>query len=802
MITKKIIYNLLKKRVLILDGATGTQLQKIGMPAGVCPEKWCVENSDAISSIHKAYANAGSDIIYTATFGANRLKLNEYGIKDVAGINRKLAAIAKKSAARENVFVAGDIGPTGKFVAPFGDLPFEEAVDIFKEQVRGLLKGGVDLFVIETMMDIQEARAALLAVKETCDKFVMVSLTYEKDGRTLAGTDPLTALITLQSLGADAVGLNCSTGPREMLDAVSRIRPYAKIFLFAKPNAGLPRLKDGKTVFDMDVRQFASCGAALVRAGANMLGGCCGTDPEYIKNLVRVVKSKKPFLPLRKSISALSSGRGNIIFGRDEPFCVVGECINPTGKKDFAKELAEGKFDILRRLARDQQAAGAKVLDVNVGAGGIDEVKAMREALSVLSLATELPLAIDSSKVEVIAQALRLYPGRALINSISAEKDKLSRLLPLAAKYGAMFILLPLTSSKIPYEFSERKKIASAVLAKALKYGFTKDDIVVDGLAMTVSSKPHAGIETLKTIGWASGELGCQTIIGLSNVSFGLPKRQWLNAAYLAMAAREGLSMAIANPLNAELMNAVRSADVLLVRDVRASEYIKHFTVPPAGDKKNTDEVFSPGQRIKDAILEGEKREIKDFIALALDKKISAQNILNDIMIPAITEVGRRFETKHYFLPQLIAGAEAMKEGLNYLEPILAKQGGGPREKVNIILATVKGDIHDIGKNIVALILKNHGFNVIDLGKDAGAQKIVARAKKMDASLIGLSALMTTTMVNMKEVIDLAKKEGLSCKVIIGGAVVTKAYADSLGVSYAKDGVEAVRVIKGLMNSK
>ena len=563
---KRKIIRLLRKRILILDGATGTELQKRGMPAGVCPEVWCIRNPGVIQDIHAAYRSAGSDIVYTCSFGANRLKLIQYGFKDVREINRKLAVLARRAVGKKTL-VAGDIGPTGRFVEPFGDLPFEDAVSIFKEQIRGLLDGGVDLFVIETMMDIQEARAALIAVRETTDHFTIVTMTYETDGRTLNGTDPATALITLQSLGADAVGCNCSTGPDAMVNFISAMKPYATVPLVAKPNAGMPKLVGKESVFDMRSGDFASFGKQLAGAGANLIGGCCGTTPEHIKSLRDKISSAPVILPVRKSLSAVSSARGFKVFDHGNPVAIVGERINPTGKKVLQQDLLEGRTSVVRQMAKEQEVQGADLLDVNVGVHGIDESNAIKKVIHLLATTTPLPLAIDSPNVKTVEVALRVYPGRALLNSISGEKEKMKKLLPVAAKYGSMFVLLPVTDTEVPETAERRKIIVRKVFQAAKKFGYSKEDVVVDGLVMTVASKPRAVLEALKTIAWCTDRFRCRTILGLSNVSYGMPERKWMNVGFMSMAQASGLTMAIANPAERELINVKMAGDVFMQKD-------------------------------------------------------------------------------------------------------------------------------------------------------------------------------------------------------------------------------------------
>ena len=787
---------LLNNKVVILDGATGTELQKRGMLAGASPEIWCIQNPEVISAIHADYQKAGAEIVYTSTFGANTIKLKSYGNYNVGEVNKKLALITKK-AVKGKALVAGGIGPTGKFVEPFGPLKFKEAVEIFKEQIKGLLAARVDLFIIETMMDIQEARAALIAVKELTDKFTMVTMTYESDGRTLNGTDSLTAMNILQSLGADAVGCNCSTGPSQMLKLIKVMKPYARVPLIAKPNAGMPKLVKGEASFDMSPKEFASFAKQLVSAGVSLLGGCCGTTPEHIRRVKSEVSGLKPVALSKKRVSLLSSARRSVVLRGKKSFTIIGEEINPTGKKLLQKELHQGKTFLIRHLAREQEKAGASLLDVNVGAAGIDEVKTLKNVINMLSVNSSLPLVIDSSNVEAVEVALRIYPGRALINSISGEKGKLKKLLALAAKYGAMFILLPLKGKSLPKTFGQRKKIISDILKQAKKYGFSKNDIIIDALALAVSSQPKAAIETLKTISWISKNLKCNSVIGLSNISFGLPKRTLVNATFLTLAKKAGLTLAIAHSSKLKAKYSKVAENLLLGKDKDAKAFLTYLSKAQK-DKKEVGVVLSVEDKVSQAIIGGNREDIKGFIKEAISSGCKASTLVHKIMIPAIERVGELFDKKEYFLPQLIASAEAMKMAFKELQPYLGNDDLGRGKKTVVLLATVKGDIHDIGKNIVALMLKNHGFNIVDLGKDVSAEKIIREIKQHKSPIIGLSSLMTSTMVNIKEVIDKAKEEGLNCRFIVGGAVVTRSFARSLGAEYASDSIEAVRVVKKL----
>ncbi len=793
---RKEFRELVESGLIILDGATGTELAKRGMPAGVCPELWCIENPSAVEDLQKKYISAGSNIIYTPTFGGNRAKLSEFSLgKRLHEINAGLARMSKKNAGSALVF--GDIAPTGRFVEPFGDLAFDDAVAIYREQGAALLDGGVDGFVIETMLDIQEARAALIALRELCDLPVMVSMTYEKDGRTLNGTDPLSALVTLQSLGADAVGCNCSTGPSDMMKVIKEMKQYARVPLLAKPNAGMPRLVNGVTSFDMGDAEFASYIDEFIAAGANIFGGCCGTTPEHIAAAASAARGKKTVTGFSGRVSALSSATSCMFPGNGALLAIVGERINPTGKKALQAELREGKMNIVQEYALEQQLKGAAVLDVNMGLSGIDEREMMLKAVRLLSRTGRLPLCIDSTRPEVIEAALRIYPGRALVNSISAEKERIEKTLPIAAKYGAMFILLPLDDEGIPATVEKRKEIVEYILKEGEKYGYTKDDVVVDGLVMTVSSDRNAALATLDLIEWCSRIKGINTICGLSNVSFGLPAREWINSTFLAMAVSRGLTMAIANPSSEQLMNTVYSSDALAGRDRNLTRYVEKFS--GSGEKPAAAQgELPPEKAVYEAILRGRDDSVEAEIKRALDAGLTPQRIVDEFMIPAITAVGDKYENKEYFLPQLIMSADTMRKGFAVIEPLLVKDGS-QLSAGKVVIATVKGDIHDIGKNIVALMLRNYGFEVVDLGKDVAAEKILEAAEGSGANIVALSALMTTTMTEMRTVIDMARGRGLGFRFMIGGAVVDQNYADEIGADgYSRDAMEAVKLAKEL----
>lgn len=576
--TKKGFKKLFQNKIVFLDGGMGTLLQKLGLPTGVCPEKWASENTELVKMTQKRYREIGSDILYTFTFGANAIKLSEYGLsEETHAINKILAEVARE-AAGEDGLVAGNISSCGSLLAPYGDVGFEEAVDSYKTQVRGLLDGGVDLFVVETMMDIQEARAALLAIKELCDLPVMVTMTYEGGQRTLMGTDSVSALVTLQSLGADAVGCNCSSGPAEMVDIIAIMKPYAKVPLIAKPNAGKPRLENGKTVFEMDAESFASYTEALIKAGANCLGGCCGTTPDYIQKMVEIATGFEPIQVERKTYSLVCSNRKTVEIHTSLPFTVIGERLNPTGNKALLEALIKGDMDTVSDLAREQIEAGASLLDINAGIPGTDEKETLVAMIDAVCNAVSAPILIETSNADALEAALRIYPGRAIINSISGESNKIEAFLILAKKYGAMFVLLPVDDSGVPETAEERMNIVRRVFKKAKKLGFEKEDILVDGLIMPVASNAQGALETLKVIAWCEKRFRVNTTMGLSNVSFGLPAREHVNSAFLAMAVSSGLSTAIMNPNNEQMMQGVKASDVLVARDKNALSYVDFYS--------------------------------------------------------------------------------------------------------------------------------------------------------------------------------------------------------------------------------
>lgn len=806
--TRQELQDLFQKGPIILDGATGSNLMAKGMPMGVCPEDWIYHHKDAIISLQKAYVEAGTQILYAPTFTANRIKLAEYGMEDrLEELNRTMVRYSREAAGGK-AYVAGDLTMTGRQLYPVGDLMFEDLVDVYKEQVGAILKEGVDLFVIETMMSLQECRAALLAVKETCDLPVMISLTYNEDGRTLYGTAPEIAMVVLEHMGADIVGVNCSTGPLAMIPLVEAMLPYADIPIMVKPNAGMPELENGETVYKMTPEEFADACEQLVDAGAVVVGGCCGTRPDHIKVLADRMRGKKVEPVQKKNRPVLTSERGFVEVTLDGGFKVVGERINPTGKKALQEELRSGSMQMVRQFARDQEIAGAAILDVNMGTNGIDEKATMLDAIYEVTSTVDLPLSIDTSYVDVMEAALRIYPGRALINSISCEAEKMKELLPIAKKYGAMFVLLPLSQAGLPKDLDEKKGHIATVLEAARAIGLQDNDAVVDVLVATVGANPSAALECFETITYCKDTLHLPTICGLSNISFGMPQRIFVNTAFLNVALSKGLTMAIANPSQELLMYTALATDLLLGKEGASERYLG--TVPTTtmkmvgskdvkADSQTKEEARHP---IFDCVVKGDKESIIREVKKEVDAGEEPSAVIEKYLIPGINQVGEYYDNKKYFLPQLIAGANAMKEAMEYLEPLLLA-GKKDEAKATVVIATVEGDIHDIGKNLVVLMLKNYGYRVFDMGKDVPAETIVQKAVEEHAEIIGLSALMTTTMMRMKDVVDEAKRVGCTSKIIIGGACIAESFAEEIGADgYSKDASECVKLVDSLIQSK
>lgn len=791
--------------MLFLDGGMGTMLQAAGMPAGVAPEKFCLANREALIGIQSAYAAAGADIITTCTFGASRFKLPPD--MDVFEVNKTMAQIAREAANRgapgAQVFIAGDVGPSGLFAKPLGDIEPRGLIEAFAAQIKGLAAGGADLIFVETQFDLAEARAAVVAAREVCDLPVMVSMTFEH-GVSLTGSTPQIFAETMLNMGVDVVGTNCSLGPVEMLPVVESLLATSAPHVMAEPNAGLPELREGQTVFPLGPEGFAEKTAIFARAGVGIIGGCCGTTPEHIRALKKAVLALNPGrrMPPKSGGIYLTSRSSLVHIAADEPLAVIGERINPTGKPALAAQLQEGVFDEACRLADEQLAAGVSVLDVNAGAPMVDETAVLPALACLLTGRQTAPLSLDSSNPRAIAAALPYCPGSPLVNSISGEPGRMEILAPLCKNYGAPFILLPLMGARLPVRASERINIVEKLLAMAGERGISRRLVMVDILALAVSSKSSGGVECLEMARWCR-EQGLASTIGLSNISFGLPARDLLNAVFLCMAKGAALTSCIANPSAPRVREALDAMKALTGHDRDAGQFIHSYAAWKSGGIAQA----GPAERenaasLYDTVLLGDKEAVGRELEKELASGVEPFKIVNDILIPAITEVGARYERREYFLPQLIRSAETMQAAFSRLRPLL-EESRGPEKRPVIVMATVEGDIHDIGKNIVCLLLGNHGFEVIDAGKDVPADKIVACAERHGASIIGLSALMTTTMVRMEDTIKLLKERGLPMRVMVGGAAVTQAFADSIGAdAYCVDAVSGVRAAKGFIEQQ
>lgn len=829
------LVSLLRERILILDGAMGTMLQNSGMAPGECPELYGINNPQVLSAIHYDYIEAGANIIQTNTFGANALKLKEFGLEDkVAEINTEAVKIAKETA-KGKAFVAASIGPTGKLLTPFGDATFDDLFNAFSEQMMACEKAGADLISIETMTDIGEMRAALAAAKYSTRLPVIAHMTYENDGRTMMGTDPLTALIILEAFQPLAIGANCSGGAKELLPIIEKLNLHTSVFLSVEPNAGLPSLVDGITVFPDTPEEMAEYALLLRNAGANIIGGCCGTTPLHIKAIANAVRGLSPVKRNNPALRGFASRTNHVLIGSNYPLSLIGERINPTARKKLAEDIKNGQMQMVIDEAKNQVQHGAAMLDVNMGVPGIDEKAAMANAVLAVQGAVDAPISIDSTNVEAIEAGLKNFVGRPLINSTTAEDKNLERILPLAKKYGAAVLGLCIDEKGIPNTAEERLEVARKIYRRAKEYGLRDEDIYIDSLVKTASAEQSQVMETIKSLSLIKKELNVGTVLGVSNVSHGLPSRDILNSTYLAMAWAAGLDLPIMNPLDERLMDTNRAAAVLLNRDENCITFINTYkdAKPSANNQlrnplclkcnipdlignvnidntvkldkqENSQEIpkespaLSIKEKLRQAVFQGNKDLTEKLIDEALKQKLEPLDIVNTSLIPGIEEAGVMYDKKKYFLPQLMMAAEAMKTGFNKLKPLLTEEN--EHNLGIIILATVEGDIHDIGKNIVAVLLENYGFKVIDLGKDVKADVIIDAAVKNNADIIGLSALMTTTMPRMAEVIAKVRENNLNCKVMVGGAVLTAEYAQSIGAdAYAQDARNAVVKAKELL---
>ncbi|MEG2858882.1 MAG: homocysteine S-methyltransferase family protein [Clostridia bacterium] len=776
---------LLGTRPLFFDGAMGTMLQKSGLAAGEVPESWNIAHPDAIARIHGAYLDAGCDIVKANTFGANPLKMRDCAASIRAGVE-----IARASCG-EGALVALDIGPTGRLLKPFGDLAFEDALDSFAQVVRAGAPG-CDIVLIETFSDLFEVKAAVLAAKEHCDLPVVVTLSFDEDGQLLTGATVEAAVALLEGLRVSALGFNCGLGPREMLKLLPRLAACTSIPIAINPNAGLPVSVDGRAVYRVAPAEFAETMRELVAGGAWLIGGCCGTTPEHIRKTTRCVR-EMPLVPLSpKRLTVVSSYAKACSFGALAPL-VIGERLNPTGKPRIKQALREGDMETLLREGLAQVAAGAQILDVNVGLPGIDEVETLAQVVSALEGVIDVPLQIDTANPEAIERALRGYAGKALINSVSGKRASMDAVFPLVQKYGGCVVALPLDEDGIPESAEGRIAIARKILAEAARYGIAREDILIDGLTMAVSAASGGAVATLECVRRARRDLGVHTVLGVSNVSFGLPERPGMNAAFFAMALGAGLSAGIINPLNAPMMDAYWASRALIGCDDACKGYMAHFAGRAQGALPAPEEMT-----LREAIVGGLKGEAYKK-AEALLKTLAPLEVIDGQLIPALDEVGHGFERKTLFLPQLLLSADAARAGFDAIRAHIFAHGGAQQSRGRVILATVQGDIHDIGKNIVKVLLQNYGFEVMDLGKDVPPEAIVATATRERIKLIGLSALMTTTVVSMEKTIHLLRAAG-DYRIMVGGAVLTKDYAASIGADfYAKDAMQSVRYASGVL---
>lgn len=785
----------LKENIVYLDGGLGTLLQARGLALGELPERWNLTHADVVRELQTAYFNAGSNVVCTNTFGANSFKFSEAELREVISSAIQIAKDAKrKSIGTQEKFVALDIGPLGKLLKPLGALDFEDAVSAFKKTVEIGVEYGVDLIVIETMNDSYETKSALLAVKETCNLPVIVTNAYGEDGKLMTGATPSAMVALLEGMGVDALGVNCSLGPKQLSSIVDELLSVSSIPVVVKPNAGLPSLVDGKTVFDVGADEFALDLAEFVKRGARVVGGCCGTTPEYIKALVQKTKCLSPVPVTDKGRTVVSSYTKAVAF-ENKPI-LIGERINPTGKKRFKQALKDGDIHYILSEGVMQAEKGVHILDVNVGLPEIDEKEVLERVVCELQSVTDLPLQIDTSDTVAMERALRRYNGKAMLNSVNGKKECMDAVFPLVKKYGAVVVALTLDEGGIPENEGGRYEIAEKILAEAKKYGIDKKDVVFDTLAMTVSADNGAGLATLKAMKKIKTELGCHTSLGVSNVSFGLPNRDLLNATFFALALENGLSASIMNPYSAEMMRTYYAYKALKGMDENCLEYVENapslVSQPPATVcvDKTQEEYRSELTR---AIVKG----LKDVAGDLTDKlliTLSPMQIVNEEIIPALNLVGEGFEGKRIYLPQLLMSAESAQRAFERIKRYVAKTETSRETKGKVVLATVKGDIHDIGKNIVKLLLENYGFDVVDLGKDVAPEKVLKAVLDEKIRLVGLSALMTTTVPSMEETVRVLKEQAPWCKIMVGGAVLTEEYATHIGAdAYAKDAMGAVR---------
>ena len=793
------IRNLLGKQRLYFDGGMGTLLQAEGLKPGEKPEMWNLTHADIIKDIHLSYLKAGSNIITTNTFGANCLKFHNLEEIISAAVTNAKNAIEDFDGDKDKCFIAFDMGPLGKMLEPLGDMKFEEAVEVFRQSAVLGEKYGADLVIIETMNDSYETKAAVLACKENTNLPVFVSNVFDENKKLMTGADPKAMIALLESLGVDAIGMNCSLGPKQMLEVAKDYTQYASIPVCVSPNAGMPRTENGKTVFDVTVEEFSDIMRDIALMGVSVLGGCCGTTPEYIRKTVEKTADLPYTAPSNKNITMVSSYTHAVEIGRVPT--LIGERINPTGKPKFKQALRDNNIGYILNEGIAQQEKGVQILDVNVGLPEIDEDEMLTTAVKELQSVLDLPLQLDSVKASSLEKAMRAYNGKPLVNSVNGKQESMDAILPLVKKYGGCVIALTIDENGIPDTAEGRCAIAEKIVRECEKYGIDKKEIIVDPLAMTVSSDDNSGKITLESVKLIKEKLGVKTSLGVSNISFGLPRRDEVNSIFMSLAFGMGLDCAIMNPYSVAMMQSYYSYMALLGMDEGCMKYIdfasniKTDTTVQYTAEKASAQYESQLQR---AIIKGVKNEAYSYAKDALKDK-SALDVINSEIVPALDEVGKCFENKTMYLPQLLMAAEAASKAFDAVKESMGDSQSESKGK--IIVATVKGDIHDIGKNIVKVLLENYGYDVIDLGKDVEPEKVVATAKAQCVKLVGLSALMTTTTEAMAETVELLKKELSDVKVMVGGAVLTQEYADMIGADYyAKDAMEGVRIAERIFN--
>ena len=781
------IRDFIKNNIVYLDGGMGTLLQKSGLQPGELPEKWNIFYPEIICDIHKSYYDSGSNVVNTNTFGANVLKFSREELDEIIRHAVENAAKAKElSSGTQEKFIALDVGPTGKLLKPLGDLDFDKAIEIFSETIKIGAKYGVDLITIETMNDSYETKAAVLAAKESCDLPILVTNAYGENGRLMTGANPAVMVAMLEGMGVDAIGANCSLGPKQLAGVMDELLKYSSVPVVFKPNAGLPKSENGVTFYDVGADEFAEDIKKSVENGVRIVGGCCGTTPEYIKKVHELTCDLKPKPIEKKNYSVVTSYNKAVFFGKKP--VLIGERINPTGKKRFKQALAEKDIGYILQEAVNQQAKGVHVLDVNVGLPGIDEKAMLTDSVCELQCVTDLPLQLDSSDPGAMESALRRYNGKAMVNSVNGKEESMRAVFPLVKKYGGFTVALTLDESGIPSTVEGRMEIAKKILATAAEYGIDKKDIIFDPLAMTVSADKMSAVTTLETVKRITEELGCNTSLGVSNVSFGLPSRELVNASFFTAAMENGLSAAIMNPYSERMLEAYYSFNVIKGLDDNCMDFI-NFT---ANRETVTTAKPETDLTLKGAIEKGLKEKAAEITAAMLSDN-APLDIVNLHVIPALDEVGKGFETKKLFLPQLLMSAEAAKAAFEVIKSHMATDGESVK-KGSVVIATVYGDIHDIGKNIVKLLLENYGYNVIDLGKNVPPEDVLEAVVREHAPLAGLSALMTTTVPAMEATVKLLNEKAPWCKTVVGGAVLTQEYADKIGADkYSADAMETVR---------